>query len=323
MSRIKLIATSAGVAAVLVAGTAGVTMAAGTTSHTAPTASAPGERTASSPTSASATASSSGGVKSADTSSAQVTKAAHTVKATNATNAATTNNAVDTAQTAATTSPISLSSWAGLVLPVNDSGELSGNDSMVLSPARLDSPWLTQTSTGGLLFWAPSGAATTAHSLHSRTELESAIKYDIATHAHALTATVEVEQLPKSNPEICIAQLHAGGTGGSDPFVMVDFKSGKLYVMVASGTSVAASFYTLLTDVPLDAAFSYRVADNGNGTLTIGANASGQSKSYTVSIPTVLRGVSGHFSAGDYEQGEGSTGSTDGGKVLFTALNQT
>jgi hypothetical protein len=193
---------------------------------------------------------------------------------------------------------------------------------MVLSPARLDSPWLTQTSSGALLFWAPSGAATTAHSLHARTELESAIKYNIATHAHALTATLQIQQLPKSNPEICVAQLHAGGTGGSNPFVMVDYKSGKLYVMVASGTSVAANFYTLLTNVPLNTAFSYRISDNGNGTLTIGANAPGQSKSYTVPIPSVLRGVSGHFSAGDYEQGKGSAGSTDGGKVLFTALNQ-
>lgn len=319
MSLAKLIAASAGVAAVLIAGTATVTMAAGTTSHSAPTAAASDGPTASSPTSPSATASSSDAVRSADASSAKAT-ATQTTQAARTVNAA---KAADAVNSAATTSSISLSSWAGLVLPVNDDGGLTGNDSMVLSPARLDSPWLTQTSSGALLFWAPSGAATTAHSLHSRTELESAIKYDIATHAHALTATVEVEQLPKSNPEICIAQLHAGGTGGSDPFVMVDYKSGKLYVMVASGTSVAASFYTLLTDVPLDAAFTYRVSDNGNGTLTIGANASGQSKSYTVSIPSVLRGVSGHFSAGDYEQGKGSEGSTDGGKVLFTALNQT
>ena len=319
MTLMKLIATSAGVAAVLIAGTAGVSMAVGTTSNSTPTVSTPDG--ASSSSSAKAPALPSVATASLGTTSARTTSKGSAQPGSSTSSSA--HAASTSATTASTTSSISLSSWAGLVLPISNSGELSGNDAKVLSPASLDSPYLTRTSSGALLFWAPSGAATTAHSLHSRTELESAIKYDVATHAHALTATVQVEELPKSNPEICIAQLHAGGTGGSDPFVMVDYKSGKLYVMVASGTSVAASFYTLLTGVPLDAAFSYRVADNGNGTLTIGASASGQSKSYTVAIPSVLRGVSGHFSAGDYEQGKGSSGSTDGGKVLFTALNQT
>lgn len=308
MSLTKLIAMSAGVAAVLVAGAAGVTMAAGSTSSAA--------SAASTPDGAPAKALPSGASPSVGTTTARTGSNGSAQPGTG-------TSPASTASVSATGSPISLSTWAGLVLPINTSGGLSGNNAAVLSPARLDSPWLTQTASGALLFWAPSGAATTAHSLHARTELESAIKYNIAAHAHALTATLQIQQLPKSNPEICVAQLHAGGTGGSNPFVMVDYKSGKLYVMVASGTSVAANFYTLLTNVPLNAAFSYRISDNGDGTLTIGANASGQSKSYTVPIPSVLRGVSGHFSAGDYEQGKGSAGSTDGGKVLFTVLNQT
>ena len=218
--------------------------------------------------------------------------------------------------------PISLSSWAGLLLPVDSAGQLTGKDAEVLSPARLIPPWLTQSSSGALTFWAPSGGATSPSSLHSRTELESAIKYAVGTQKHVLAATLQIQRLPDSNPEICVAQLHAGGSGGSSPFVMADYKSGKLYVMVASGTSVAANFYTLLTGVPLNTSFSYRIADNGNGTLTIGAASGSQSKSYTVAVPSVLRGASGHFSAGDYEQGTGSKGATDGGKVLFTALTQ-
>ena len=304
MSLTKLIAMSAGVAAVLVAGAAGVTMAAGSTSSAASATSTPD------------------GVPAKALPSGASPSVGTTTVHTESSGSARPGSGASPTNAAALTSAISLSTWAGLVLPINTSGGLSGNNAKVLSPARLDSPWLTQTAGGALLFWAPSGAATTAHSLHARTELESAIKYNIGTHAHALTATLQIQQLPKSNPEICVAQLHAGGTGGSNPFVMVDYKSGKLYVMVASGTSVAANFYTLLINVALNTAFSYRISDNGNGTLTIGANASGQSKSYTVPIPSVLRGVSGHFSAGDYEQGKGSAGSTDGGKVLFTALNQ-
>ncbi|MBR7829607.1 polysaccharide lyase family 7 protein [Actinospica sp. MGRD01-02] len=181
---------------------------------------------------------------------------------------------------------------------------------------------LTRTSSGALQFWAPEGAATTAHSLHARTELESATKYSVSTQRHSLNATLQILQLPKSNPEICVAQLHAVGSGGSNPFVMVDYKSGKLYVMVASGTSAQASFYTLLTNVAVGATFTYRISDNGNGTLTLAATSGSQSMSYTVAIPKVLRGVSGHFSAGDYEQGTVSEGTNDGGKVLFTALTQ-
>jgi hypothetical protein len=219
-------------------------------------------------------------------------------------------------------SAVSLSNWAGLLLPVNSSGQLSGNGAMAVSPARLYSPWLTQTSSGALEFWAPSGGATTPHSLHSRMELESAIKYKVGTVKHVLSATLEIQLLPKSNPEICVAQLHAGGSGGSSPFVMIDYKSGKLYVMVASGTSAPANFYTLLTNVPVGTSLSYRLADNGNGTLTIGAVSGHQSKSYTVAVPPAVDGASGHFSAGDYEQGTVSEGSNDGGKVLFTVLTQ-
>lgn len=219
-------------------------------------------------------------------------------------------------------SAVSLSTWAGLLLPVNSSGQLSGKSAMAVSPARLYSPWLTQTSGGALEFWAPSGGATTPGSLHSRTELESAIKYKVGTVKHVLSATLEIQQLPKSNPEICVAQLHAGGRTGSSPFVMIDYKSGKLYVMVATGTSARASFYTLLTNVLVGNSLSYRLADNGDGTLTIGAVSGSQSKSYTVAVPHAVDGASGHFSAGDYEQGTVSKGSNDGGKVLFTVLTQ-
>lgn len=226
------------------------------------------------------------------------------------------------AATHVSSSAVSLGTWAGLLLPVNSAGQLSGKDAMAVSPARLYSPWLTQTSSGALEFWAPSGGATTPGSLHSRTELESAIKYKVGTQKHVLSATLEIQQLPKSNPEICVAQLHAGGRTGSSPFVMIDYKSGRLYVMVATGTSAAASFYTLLTNVTVGASLSYRLADNGNGTLTIGALSGSQSKSYTVAVPHVLDGANGHFSAGDYEQGTVSKGSNDGGKVLFTVLTQ-
>lgn len=227
-----------------------------------------------------------------------------------------------TAAAVTSSSSISLSTWAALLLPVNSAGKLSGKDAKVVSPAELYSPWLTKTSSGALEFWAPSGGATTPGSLHSRTELESAIKYDVGTKKHEVDATLEIQQLPKSNPEICVAQLHAGGSGGSSPFVMVFYKSGKLYVMVETGTSASPSFYTLLTGVPVGTTFSYRLADDGNGKLTFSAASGSKSKSYTVAVPHAVQGDSGHFSAGDYEQGTKSEGSNDGGKVLFTALAQ-
>jgi len=297
MNRLKWIASTTGALA-LAGGIAGVSLA-----EASPT--------------ASPAASSNAADKSSSAGAVQQTTSANATLSTQSTAAAHTASS----SAAAAASAISLSTWAGLLLPINNEGQLSGKDAKVISPAKLTSPWLTQTS-AGLQFWAPAGAATTPGSTHSRTELESAIKYKVGTQKHVLSATLQILQLPKNNPEICVAQLHAGGSTGSDPFVMFDFKQGKLYVMVASGTSVAASFYTLLTNVPLDTSLTYRVADNGNGTLAIGAVSGSQSKSYTVAIPSVLRGASGHFSAGDYQQGTVSEGSTDGGKVLFTALTQ-
>lgn len=297
MNRLKWIASTTGALA-LAGGIAGVSLA-----EASPT--------------ASPAASSNAADKSSSAGAVQQTTSANATLSTQSTAAAHTASS----SAAAAASAISLSTWAGLLLPINNEGQLSGKDAKVISPAKLTSPWLTQTS-AGLQFWAPAGAATTPGSTHSRTELESAIKYKVGTQKHVLSATLQILQLPKNNPEICVAQLHAGGSTGSDPFVMFDFKQGKLYVMVASGTSVAASFYTLLTNVPLDTSLTYRVADNGNGTLAIGAVSGSQSKSYTVAIPSVLRGASGHFSAGDYQQGTVSEGATDGGKVLFTALTQ-
>ncbi|HET9168501.1 MAG TPA: polysaccharide lyase family 7 protein [Actinospica sp.] len=301
MTPLKWIATSAGVV-VLLAAAGEVALA------TSSQAAAPVAATAATTTPAVA-------ATSPQTSSVPIVIAAATAKAAAPSSSAAT-------QPSASSAPVGLGGWAGLLLPVNSSGRLSGKNAMSVSPARLYSPWLTRTSSGALEFWAPSGGATTPGSLHSRTELESAIKYDVGTVKHELDATLEIQQLPKSNPEICVAQLHAGGHGGSDPFVMVDDKSGKLYVMVESGTGASPSFYTLLTNVAVGSSFSYRLADNGNGTLTFSASSGARSKSYTVRVPSAVDGAGGHFSAGDYEQGTVSEGSNDGGKVLFTALSQ-
>ena len=48
----------------------------------------------------------------------------------------------------------------------------NGNAAMV-NPARVSPPWLTTDAGGNLVFWAPVGGATTAHSEHARTELDS------------------------------------------------------------------------------------------------------------------------------------------------------
>lgn len=319
MIRLKWIASATGVI-VVAAGISGVALAQART--VSPTA-APTAREALVPATGDDTASTDGegaGPASSAAASASASSQGSAVASASRSSGTASNTAAQ-ADAATASSPISLSGWAGLILPLNDAGQPTGKDAEVISPAQLESPWLTEAD-GALRFWAPSGAATTPGSLHSRTELESAVKYDVGTARHELSAGLEIVQLPESNPEICVAQLHAGGSGGSDPFVMFDFKSGRLYVMVASGTSAAPSFYTLLTNVPLNAPFSYRLTDDGNGTLTLAASYGGQSKSYTVAVPAAFKGASGHFSAGDYQQGTVSEGSGDGGRVTFTSLSQ-
>lgn len=218
---------------------------------------------------------------------------------------------------------IGMANWTGVLLPANTSGLPTATNVATLSAGRSESPWLTVTGSGALQFWTPSGGSTASRSLYTGgTELESGIKDSVGEAKHTLSATLEVLQLPRSNPEITVGQLRAGGSDGTNPFAMIDYTPGSLFVQMASGTSATPTVYPLLTGVAIGSAFSYSLEDNGDGTLTVSVSSGSQKNSYTIDVPSAVHGATGHFSAGDYVQNTASAGAGDGGVVDFTALSQ-
>jgi hypothetical protein len=232
------------------------------------------------------------------------------------------------------TQRIQLNKWA-LVLPVNSLGQLSG-EAEELRPAVIVSPWLTRQGNGGLTFWAPAGGATTPHSLHSRTELQSLTSFTVGGPGHVLMATLSVQQLPRVSGSIIIGQIHGAGTDSAAPFLFVEVKGRDLGVAVESMPKLEGSkgpaggevttHYQLLGGIRLGQTFTYDIVTrravivvsatkNGNG------NSGHSFASVSVPVPMAWRHKSVRFSAGDYEQDDAASSKMGGGRVTFYALS--
>ena len=215
---------------------------------------------------------------------------------------------------------VSLSGWQ-LTLPVDSSGCQCG-DAKTVSPAAISSPWLTRTSSGSLGFWAPTKGATTPNSAHPRTELVSTSHWtgDSSTK-HELKATLSIQDLP-SGKDIIIGQIHGGGSSSSIPLLMLHYKSGDLVVYTRKTPSVASSTTkTVLTGVPLNSSFSYTISETGKS-MTVTADYSGKSGSATISLPSGFDGMELRFQAGDYQQTDANSSSTDGGRLTISSLSK-
>jgi alginate lyase len=217
--------------------------------------------------------------------------------------------------------PIPLDGWK-LTLPVNSKGALSGTAKQ-LTAAAITAPWLTRNADGSLTFWAPAQGAKTANSLHARTELVSTRDWTFGSGgAHTLSATLAVSQVPQSDPDICIGQLHGGGKLKSIPFVMLHYRDGNIVVIVKQVMHGSTSqSITLSTGIPINGVFSYTITDNGNGTLGLSATYNGQTRQQTAKVVSAFMGTDERFQVGDYQQATTAASSTDGGRVTFYALN--
>jgi hypothetical protein len=213
-----------------------------------------------------------------------------------------------------------LDGWK-LTLPVDKAGSLSGK-AQQLSTAALTAPWLTRNADGSLSFWAPATGATTSNSEHARTELVSTNDFTLGTGVHSLAATLSVTQVPSSDPDIDVGQMHGGGSLKSIPFVMLHWRNGNIVVIVKQVMHGSTSqSVTLLTEVPLGARFSYVMTDQGNGTLTLTAAYNGQANQATVQVATPFMGTDERFQIGDYQQATASSSASDGGRVTFYAIH--
>jgi hypothetical protein len=235
---------------------------------------------------------------------------------------------------AGSTQPIELNKW-GLVLPVNSRGQLSG-EAEELRPAVLVSPWLTRQGNGGLVFWAPAGGATTPHSFHSRTELQSLTSFTVGEPGHVLMAMLAVQQLPRVSGSIIIGQIHGAGTDSAAPFLFVEVKGKDLRVAVESMPKLEGSkgpaggevttHYQLLDDIRLGQTFTYDIVTR-KAAIVVSATKDGNgssghaSASVSVPVPVAWRHKTVRFSAGDYEQDDAASSKVGGGRITFYALS--
>ena len=229
--------------------------------------------------------------------------------------------AQSTSTTPPRTVPIQLDGWR-LTLPVNARGALSGTATQ-LDTAAVTAPWLIRNRDGSVTFWAPAQGATTASSEHARTELVSTRDWMFGTDGvHRLTATLAVSQVPQEDPDICVGQVHGGGSIKSIPFVMLHYRDGSLVVVVKQELQGTASqSISLLTGIPLGGVFSYTITDNGDGTLGLSATYNRLTGTHTARVMSVFIGTDQRFQVGDYQQATSAASATDGGRMTLYALN--
>jgi hypothetical protein len=214
---------------------------------------------------------------------------------------------------------VSLSGW-NLTLPVDSSGCQCGSATEV-SPATVKAPWLVRNADGSLTFWAPTKGAHTPHSLHPRTELVSTADFTAGTGTHTLTGTFIMQKLPSAN-DIMIGQIHGGGASSAIPLLMLHYRNnGELVVVTRKNPISGSTSATVLTGVPMNAAFSYTITQSGMK-MTVTATYGGRHGSAVVPVPNSFRGMDVRFQAGDYQQTDANNSSTDGGRLTVTALSQ-
>jgi len=222
---------------------------------------------------------------------------------------------------------VSLTGWK-LTLPVDSAGKQSGASSTV-SPAKVTAPWLTRGADGSLTFFAPTKGAHTPNSPHPRTELVSTNDFNAGSGTHTMTATMVMQQLPSAQ-DIIIGQIHGGGPISSVPLLMLHYRhtsadaadSGRVTLTVRKNPTVPGSdLSTVLTNVPMNAAFSYTITENASG-FTVTATSGGKTGKQTVPLNSSFKGKDVRFQVGDYQQTPANDSATDGGRLTIRALTE-
>ena len=164
-----------------------------------------------------------------------------------------------------------LDGWQ-LTLPIAnpDSG-----DADTIKPARISPPWLTH---GRRRRHDVLGAGRRGHDeeLVPRPHRagQQVDNFAAGTQPHTLTASATVTQLPSENPDVILGQIHGAGDIKSVAWVMLHYFDGAIKVVVKQAREGDASQdYILADSVPLNTPFTFRLSDDGNGTLTFGLDA--------------------------------------------------
>jgi hypothetical protein len=211
-----------------------------------------------------------------------------------------------------------LSGWK-LTVPVeNEKGSAT-----TIEPAVPSAPWLTPSPGGGLTFWAPTTGATTKHSEHPRTELDSLTNFTAGRGVHTLAASVTLVQGPRDGRGIILGQIHGAAGISSVPYVMLRYQDGVVRVVVKQlqhGKTLIN--YPLLDHVGLNTRFNFSLTDRGDGSMAFTTTLDGRSRQVVAPVPAQFQGATVRFQAGDYQQANDSAGAQDGGRVIFHKLRK-
>jgi len=208
---------------------------------------------------------------------------------------------------------------AGWKLTIPEAGE--HGSAANITPAASYPPWLVRDGNGYLRFWAPVAGVTTPNSTHARTELDSLHNFRAGSGQHTLSASVSVDQVPSGTQDVILGQIHGADDISSVPFVMLHYQAGTIKVSVRERQDdKTTTKYPLLSQVPLGARFDYTITDLGTGNLIFSATYGSTTQQTALAIPDAYRNATVRFQAGNYQQGESSSGADDGARVTFYAL---
>jgi hypothetical protein len=214
---------------------------------------------------------------------------------------------------------IDLSRWKLTIPAENDDG-----DAAIIQPAAAAPPWMSVGPDGGLVLWAPSVGATTKHSNHPRTELDSLNNFKAGRGVHTLIASVTLLQEPRDGRGIILGQIHGADDISSVPYVMLRYEGNQVFVVVKQVQDGNEHInYPLLNNVALNTQFDFTITDQGNGKLAFSATRGAETGRVEVPVPVQFTGRTVRFQAGDYQQANDPAGSQDGGRVIFHRLDET
>ncbi len=175
---------------------------------------------------------------------------------------------------------------------------------------------------GAIMFKAPSGFGSTAHSEFPRVELRARQNFvNGSEFNNEQSGSVYIVQAP-STRSIIFAQIHGDKPGGSEMFKL-RWENGAVVAGVKENYGDAEKRTTLLSGVGLNEKIDYKLKAKGTSggmKVTIELSADGKTASKTFSYPELgWKGIQLYFKAGNYNQDKDKDGSE--AKVAYSKLD--
>lgn len=182
--------------------------------------------------------------------------------------------------------------------------------------------------TGEVGLWAPTKGATTESSDRTRTEFREIIpgtrelkNWKLGEHqSQYLRASMTIKQVTP-NGRVCIGQIHIKDI--SRPVLKIVWDNGSLRAKVRQHCNQSDDpGFTFLDDVPLLERFSYSVAVNGSGLVSVNLTHGSRRGECRFNLLPSYIGRSLYFKAGLYNQDDAteSTLATDGSRAVLHSL---